>query len=234
MIRRQKSMRFLGGFYAFPGGKVDPEDGAPDILARCRGISEAEAGRLLPSEDGVPALAFWVAAARELLEETGVLPACDATGRAVAAVDRDGAARIDALREAHMTKREPLSALLAAHDWYLDVAPFRYLSHFITPPSSPIRFTARFFLAPVPAGQSPRHFREEASESFWVEPAEGFRRHRSGEWAMAEPADCGLGYLAQFDSIAAIWAAHEDRRHKFHGIFDRVEAAGVDVQRHAS
>ena len=46
MIRRQKSMRFLGGFYAFPGGKVDPEDGAPDILARCRGISEAEAGRL--------------------------------------------------------------------------------------------------------------------------------------------------------------------------------------------
>ncbi|HUO62852.1 MAG TPA: hypothetical protein VMT97_04065 [Terriglobales bacterium] len=230
MIRRQKSMRFLGGFYAFPGGKVDPEDGAPDILARCRGLSEAEAGRLLPSEDGVPALAFWVAAARELLEETGVLPACDAAGRAVAAVDREGAARIDALREAHMAKRESLSALLAAHDWYLDVAPFRYLSHFITPPSSPIRFTARFFLAPVPAGQSPRHFREESSESFWVEPAEGFRRHRSGEWAMAEPADCGLGYLAQFDSIAAIWAAHEDRRHKFHGIFDRVEAAGVDVR----
>jgi 8-oxo-dGTP pyrophosphatase MutT (NUDIX family) len=234
MIRRQKSMRFLGGFYAFPGGKVDPEDGAPDILTRCRGITEAEAARLVPSEDGVPALAFWVAAARELLEETGVLPACDDAGRAVAAADRDGAARIESLREAHMAQREPLSALLAAHDWYLDVGPFRYLSHFITPPSSPIRFTARFFLAPVPAGQSPRHFREEASESFWVEPAEGFRRHRSGEWAMAEPADCGLGYLAQFDSFGAIWAAHEDRRHKFHGIFDRVEAAGVDVRRHGS
>jgi 8-oxo-dGTP pyrophosphatase MutT (NUDIX family) len=223
MIRRQKSMRFLGGFYAFPGGKVDPEDGAPDILARCRGITSAEAGRLIPSEDGVPALAFWVAAARELLEETGVLPVCDATGRAVASVDPGGAALIEALREAHMAKRAPLSALLAAEGWYLDLAPFRYLSHFITPPSSPIRFTARFFLAPVPAGQSPRHFREEASESFWVEAAEGFRRHRSGEWAMAEPADCGLGYLAQFDSVGAIWAAHEDRHHKFHGILDRVK-----------
>jgi hypothetical protein len=44
MIRRQKSMRFLGGFYVFPGGKVDPEDGARDILDRCRGITEAEAG----------------------------------------------------------------------------------------------------------------------------------------------------------------------------------------------
>ena len=230
MIRRQQSMRFLGGYYAFPGGKVDPEDGASDIFDRCRGITEAEAGRLLPSENGVPALAYWVAAARELLEETGVLSACDATGRPIAAGHPDDAARIDALREAHMAQREPLSGLLAAHDWYLDVGPFRYLSHFITPPSSPIRFTARFFLAPVPMGQSPRHFREEASESFWVAPGEGFRRHRSGEWAMAEPADSGLGYLAQFDSIGAIWAAHEDRQHKFHGIFHRAAMAGVDVR----
>jgi len=230
MIRRQLSMRFLGGYYAFPGGKVDAEDGASDIFDRCRGITEAEAGRLLPSENGVPALAYWVAAARELLEETGVLSACDATGRPIAAGHPDDAARIDALREAHMAQREPLSGLLAAHDWYLDVGPFRYLSHFITPPSSPIRFTARFFLAPVPMGQSPRHFREEASESFWVAPGEGFRRHRSGEWAMAEPADSGLGYLAQFDSIGAIWAAHEDRQHKFHGIFHRAAMAGVDVR----
>jgi CheY-like chemotaxis protein/8-oxo-dGTP pyrophosphatase MutT (NUDIX family) len=98
MIRRQQSMRFLGGYYAFPGGKVDLEDGASDILDRCRGITEAEAGRLLPSENGVPALAYWVAAARELLEETGVLPACDATGRPIATEHPDDAARIDALR----------------------------------------------------------------------------------------------------------------------------------------
>ena len=218
MIRRQKSMRFLGGFYAFPGGKVDPEDGAPDILARCRGLTEVEAGRLVPSEHGMPALAFWVAAVRELLEETGVLAARDGTGRAVASAGPADAARIEAFRAAHMAKRAPLAALLASEGWYLDLGPFRYLSHFITPPSSPIRFSARFFLAPVPTGQSPRLFHEEASESFWVAPAEGFRRHRSGEWAMAEPADSGLGYLAQFETLADVWRAHEDGRHKFHGI----------------
>jgi len=218
MIRRQKSMRFLGGFYAFPGGKVDPEDGAPDILARCRGLTEVEAGRLVPSEPGMPALAFWVAAVRELLEETGVLAACDGTGRAVPSAGPTDAARIEAFRAAHMAKRAPLAALLASEGWYLDLGPFRYLSHFITPPSSPIRFSARFFLAPVPMGQSPRLFHEEASESFWVAPAEGFRRHRSGEWAMAEPADSGLGYLAQFETLAEVWRAHEDGRHKFHGI----------------
>jgi hypothetical protein len=82
-------------------------------------------------------------------------------------------------------------------------------------------------------GQSPRLFREEASESFWIDPAEGFRRHRSGEWAMAEPADCGLGYIAQFDTLAEVWRAHEDGRHKFHGILDRVQAAGVEIRRGA-
>jgi 8-oxo-dGTP pyrophosphatase MutT (NUDIX family) len=218
MIRRQKSMRFLGGFYAFPGGKVDPEDGAPEILSRCRGMTATEAEQLVPSEDDVPALAFWVAAARELLEETGVLAACDGTGRTVASVGPGGVARIEALRAAHMAKRAPFAALLASEGWYLDLGPFRYLSHFITPPSSPIRFSARFFLAPVPSGQSPRLFHEEASESFWVAPAEGFRRHRSGEWAMAEPADSGLGYLAQFETLADVWRAHEDGRHKLHGI----------------
>jgi len=229
MIRRQKSMRFLGGFYAFPGGKVDPEDGAPEVLGRCRGITEAQAERLVPPGDGLPSLAFWVAAARELLEETGVLPACDGTGRAVASAEPAAAERIEALRAAHMAKRAPFGALLEAEGWYLDLAPFRYLSHFITPPASPIRFTARFFLAPVPAGQNPRLFHEEASESFWVDPGEGFRRHQSGEWAMAEPADCGLGYLAQFETLGEVWRAHEDGRHKFHGILDRVQAAGVDI-----
>lgn len=233
MIRRQKSMRFLGGFYAFPGGKVDPEDGEPQILARCRGITAAQAERLVPSEDGLPALAFWVAAARELLEETGVLPGCDSAGRSVASVDATAAARIEAFRAAHMAKRAPLAALLETEGWYFDLEPFRYLSHFITPPSSPIRFTARFFLAPVPVGQSPRLFREEASESFWIDPAEGFRRHRSGEWAMAEPADCGLGYLAQFDGLDSVWAAHADGRQKFHGILDRVQATGVEIRRGA-
>jgi ribonuclease/clavin/mitogillin len=224
MIRRQKSMRLLGGFYAFPGGKVDSEDGASEVLDRCRGITGAQAERLVPPEDGLPALAFWVAAARELLEETGVLPACDGTGGAIAAAEPAVAARIEAFRAAHM-KRAPLAALLAAEGWYLDLGPFRYLSHFITPPSSPIRFTARFFLAPVPASQTPRLFHEEASESFWVDPAEGFRRHQSGEWAMAEPADCGLRYLAQFEALAEVWRFHEDGRHKFHGILDRVQTA---------
>ena len=50
---------------------------------------------------------------------------------------------------------------------------------------------------------------------------------------MAEPADCGLGYIAQFGTLAEVWRAHEDGRHKFHGILDRVQAAGVEIRQGA-
>jgi 8-oxo-dGTP pyrophosphatase MutT (NUDIX family) len=231
MIRRQKSMRFLGGFYAFPGGKVEAADGSDEALARCRGVSASAACAAFPAAGGIPPLAFWVTAARELLEETGLLAGCDADGRPVDLRDEAVRARLERLRLAVVAEEAPFPALLAREGWYLDLAGFRYLSHFITPPSNPIRFTARFFLAPVPAGQAPRLLGGEASESFWIDPAEGHRRFLAGQMPMAEPADCGLGYIAGFDTLEAVWAAHTDGRHKFHGILDRIEAAGFTIPR---
>jgi endoribonuclease LACTB2 len=230
MIRRQKSMRFLGGYYAFPGGKIDPDDTTPEIFARCLGLGPTEAERVVPSVDGVPALSFWVGAARELLEETGVLVARDAT-RPIDVGDRAVAERVSTMRRALVDGEAPLHALLAQEDWSLDLAQFYYLSHFITPPSSPIRFSARFFLAAVPPRQEARLFEEEASEGFWITPAEGFRRFLQDEMPMAEPAYSGLAYLSEFDSVGALWDAHADGRHKFHGINDRLDALGLRVPR---
>ena len=230
MIRRQKSMRFLGGYYAFPGGRVDPEDATPDIFTRCRGPLPADAERVFGPADGLPALSFWVAAARELLEETGVLLARDARGP-IDAQDPAVQERVAAMRRALMSSEATLAALLDREGWSLDLADLRYLSHFITPPSSPIRFSARFFLAAVPEGQAVHLFEEEASEGLWIEPAEGFRRFQQGDMPMAEPAYSGLAYLGEFDSLAALWAAHTDGRHKFHGINDRLDALGLRVPR---
>ena len=234
MIRRQKSMQFLGGYYAFPGGKVEREDAGPAMFDRCRGLDPAAAERSLPSLDGIPALTFWVSAARELLEETGVLVARDEAGRAIDGRDGAIARRVEAMRQSLVADQASLSGLLTREGWFLDLGSFRYLSHFITPPSSPIRFTARFFLAPVPAGQEVRLIEDEASEGFWIEPAEGYRRYHRGEMPMAEPAYSGLAYLSEFDSLNALWTAHADGRHKFHGINDRLDALGLRVPRRPS
>ena len=231
MIRRQQSMRFLGGFYAFPGGKVEPADAAEAAFGRCRGISAAAALEAFPPSDGFPPLAFWVTAARELVEETGIVAGCDGDGRPLDAADPDVRARVERLRHALVAEEAPFHTLLEREGWHLDLAQFRYLSHFITPPTSPIRFTARFFLAPLPAGQEPRLLGGEASEGFWIDPAEGHRRFLAGEMQMAEPADCGLRYLTGFDDLDAVWAAHTDRRHKFHGITDRLAEAGHPIPR---
>src|SRR5262249_44292722 len=188
MIRRQKSMRFLGGYYAFPGGKLDPGDASPELIARCRGLEAAAAERAIPPADEWPSITFWISAARELLEETGVLVAEDRKGNPIDLRDPAVADRVESLRCALVSESEPFHALLAREGWQLDLAPFRYLSHFITPPSSPIRFSARFFLAPVPVGQEVRLIEDEASEGLWIAPAEGFARFDRGEMPMAEPA----------------------------------------------
>jgi 8-oxo-dGTP pyrophosphatase MutT (NUDIX family) len=225
MIRRQKGMKFLGGYYAFPGGKVDLVDGATETLGRCYGLNPGDAEQILESmgEQSIPALAYWVTAVRELLEESGLLVACDGQGRPIDAGNPQIARVVDDARVALLAGELPFAALLGRRDWFADLRAFRYLSHFITPTTSPIRFSARFFLCPVPAGQQPRLFTEETSEGFWIMPGEGYRRFRAGEMAMAEPAEYGLGYLAQFESAQALWTAHDDRRHKFHGIIDRID-----------
>src|SRR5438093_10979137 len=138
MIRRQRSMKFLGGFYAFPGGKVDPADGAPAALARCRGLDTVEAETILLGSRDTPALAFWVAAVRELVEESGILLACDAAGRPLDAREPAVAARIERCRKALMAGEAPFAELLALAGGACAPAGLRYPSHFHTARSIPL------------------------------------------------------------------------------------------------
>jgi 8-oxo-dGTP pyrophosphatase MutT (NUDIX family) len=226
MIRRARDMRFLAGFYAFPGGKVDLADRSHDALAQSRGLSpEAAAAAIGDPADHVPALAYWLAAVREVFEETGMLLARDDADRPVTTAASDIALRLESHRRALVDGERSFTALLSAEGWLADLAPLRYLCHFVTPPASPIRFSARFFLCPVPPGQGPRLIAEEASEGFWVDPAEAYRRFRAREWPMAEPAEYGTQYLAQFESCEAVWRHHTDGRPKFDGIIDRLDTA---------
>src|SRR5437867_11388216 len=158
MIRRQRSMKFLGGFYAFPAGKDDPAAGSPAALARCRGLDTVEAETILLGSRDVPALAFWVAAVRELLEESGILLACDATGRPLDAREPAVAARIERCRKARIAGEAPFARLLAPAGWDADLSCLPYLSPFITPPATPTRFTTRVSPCRVPARHEPRLF----------------------------------------------------------------------------
>ena len=81
LTRRPQEMRFLGGYYVFPGGTVHRDDYSPLVLARCRGLSGEDARTILGSQhEPEEALGHWVAVVRELFEEVGVLLCVDGAG----------------------------------------------------------------------------------------------------------------------------------------------------------
>ena len=73
MTRRPQEMQFLAGFLVFPGGAVENEDWSERMLARCRGLTRLAADRILGGDIAPEiSLGHWVAAVRELFEETDI------------------------------------------------------------------------------------------------------------------------------------------------------------------
>src|SRR5687767_1382861 len=81
LVRRHDAIAFMGGAHVFPGGRVDDGDRGPDARSWCDGVETAVSR--MPSRPQNESVAFHVAAARELFEESGVLLARDSTGRPV-------------------------------------------------------------------------------------------------------------------------------------------------------
>ena len=69
-LRRRAGSNFVGGMTVFPGGGLDEDDADPGYAPRILGRDAADADARLGVEG---ALAYWVAVARETLEEVGVL-----------------------------------------------------------------------------------------------------------------------------------------------------------------
>ena len=72
LTQRPSTMAFGADLHVFPGGKVDPEDGAPEAAARSVRSAEDAAALLGGNEAPGAALALHAAALRELSEEVGV------------------------------------------------------------------------------------------------------------------------------------------------------------------
>ena len=202
LIRRARDMRFLGGYYAFPGGKVDLADRSGEALGRTHGLTPEAAARAIgDAADEVPAAGLLGRGRARGLRGERRAARPGRRGAARPGRGARGAARLEAHRRALVRGERSFPAILATEGWAADLGPLAYLSHFVTPPASPIRFSARFFLCPVPAGQAPRAHRRGGIGGLWVRPVRPTGASAPGEWKMAEPAEYGTQYLAQFESV---------------------------------
>ena len=194
MQQRSHDAQFVGGAWVFPGGKLDAHDSDPHWLHHCD-IGAERANRLLGTDSG--ALAYWVAALRESVEEAGLLLARQqgepvnltlaATAQHFLHQQRDGF--LDFCREHNLT---------------LCAGELRYLSRWVTPPGLPRRYDARFFLAATPAGQQPQQDDHEAINTCWVTPEQALERYRRKEWMLVLPTLVTLRQLSGYESVAAI------------------------------
>lgn len=185
VIERAKGMGFAGGAIAFPGGKVDPTDQPEGAMFR--GFAA-----LAPAD-----AAARITAARESFEETGILlsqgPAPDPAERA----------RLRPLSDSHAIA---FPDLLARIGHVLDAVALKPFARWLPPEGLHKRFDTRFFLAAMPADEAHAADGTEAVHARWARPAELLAEADAGAISLLFPTRCNLARLAQFDTVAALFA----------------------------
>ncbi len=184
LLQRNAALEFAPSATVFPGGAVDPHDGAEAWLDHLASPSSQRAAELLGTDPGV-GLAYWIAAARECFEEAGVL--------------LGGPIGFD--------RTEPLLEICRRNSLRLDLSVMRYIGRFVTPAGSPRRYDTRFFLAAVDSRVEARADFGEAVAGSWSVPADALRDDDAGVIELIVPTRLTLEMLTGFNSTAAVLAA---------------------------
>jgi 8-oxo-dGTP pyrophosphatase MutT (NUDIX family) len=208
MTRRHSEMQFLGGFLVFPGGGVEEEDCSEKMLSLCRGMTRSEAQKILGADIGPElCLGHWVAAVRELFEETGIHFFIHENGMPPDVSQKDIAERLSEKRRGLSNGKFLLTHLLESEKLFCDLGRLAYLFHRITPEKYSVRFDTRFYLAALPANQTPLTSSEEVSESLWIAPEAAVEAASSGKFPMMPPTLIALRTLAEHGSWQNLCAA---------------------------
>ena len=198
LTRRPPEMRFLGGFYVFPGGTVHSSDYSPNVLERCRGLSGEEAQTLLNSEAGSEvAVGYWTAGIREVFEEVGVLLCVDESGAQVDLHDKARGEQVEARRKSVVRGELDFGGLLEAEELFCDLSRIKYFFHRVTPEIYSMRFDTRFFLAELPGHQTALVSAEEVTHSVWMKPADALLAEHRHSFPILPPTTTVLENLSQ-------------------------------------
>ncbi|MBM3396742.1 MAG: hypothetical protein FJY37_19350 [Betaproteobacteria bacterium] len=205
LTRRPESMRFLGGFYVFPGGTVHRDDHSERTLARCCELSGEAASRILGGQhDAQVALGHWVAVVRELFEEVGILLCVTESGAAVELRDGSAKTRIEQKRQAIVKKQLEFGDFLESEKFLCDLSQVAYFDHWVTPAIYSMRFDTRFYAAILPPGQMPLKCSEEVTHSLWIKPGEALARMNRSDFPILPPTTTVLSEFARIPSWAEL------------------------------
>ncbi len=205
MTRRSAGMNILGGVYVFPGGCIRKEDYSKAALRRCFGLSPQAAQKSLGMGLNPDfSLGHWMAAIRELFEETGILLCVTEEGKPLDMNDPGRRAKIAEKHAALTGGLIDFQAFLESESLLCDARRLAYFAHWLTPEEVPARFDTRFFLAQMPCGQSPLSSSREVTHSLWITPERALELFAEGRLPMIFPTLASLRMLADYDSVEAL------------------------------
>lgn len=208
LLRRNRATGFVPGAWVFPGGGVDAADGEDALAGRWDGLTREGAAARLGLGPGAepPAIAYYGAAVREAVEETGLWPGVVEGGGA-------GPSRtaIRRARESLLGGGAPLAEVLAELNARLDGAAVEYIAHWVTPSVAPRRYDTRFFAARVAPGATAVHDEREMTGAAWLTPRAALDRHRRGGLPMIFPTIRTLEDLRDFATVEELLAHYRGR-----------------------
>lgn len=180
-VKRNRRLAFMGGHYAFPGGRV----------------SESDTGRCVKNVSDPGLARYLTAAVREVFEETGIVLAkgfCRCYGQD------------DPVRRGVVEVPERFEPFLESAGCHIDMADFAPAGRWITPSFSPMRFDTRYFLyrCPAPLSASPMGEEEEITEVDWLTPQQALERRGMGTMTLSTPPVFVLQRLATFSLSEAL------------------------------
>jgi 8-oxo-dGTP pyrophosphatase MutT (NUDIX family) len=209
LTRRPPQMRFMGGFYVFPGGTVLDSDYSAQVLDRCRGLSGDQARRILGDRHSPEvALGHWVAVVRELYEEVGILLCESESGGPVDLRIEKTQARLESKRQAIVREELSFGDFLQAEELHCELSRLIYFFHRVTPDFYPMRFDTRFYLARLPQHQVALQSSEEVTETLWISPDEALARGYRDDFPILPPTTTVLADLAQLGTWKRLLSAY--------------------------
>jgi glyoxylase-like metal-dependent hydrolase (beta-lactamase superfamily II)/8-oxo-dGTP pyrophosphatase MutT (NUDIX family) len=198
LTHRPSTMAFAPDMHVFPGGRVDAADGDPRLIARSLIGPDQAAGALGDDIDPNSAVAAFIAAIREVFEETGILLA-----------SRPGGGAVDQ-RTLAVARAELLHVpgaflpMIEALDLQLRTDLLVPLSRWVTPPSLGRRFDARFFAAALPTDAEVSLLGDEVVAHAWHTPRAALDEMAAGRIGMWVPTSATLQQLEYASSIDQI------------------------------
>ncbi len=201
LVERSPSLKFFGGYFAFPGGTLDAEDG----------------GLKVKNSSKIPAdsLPYIIAAVREVFEETGVLLS---HGKVVIPKER-----LQKYRTQLLANEIRLSEILTREDQIIDAVDFNFICNILTPEFSPVRYDTQFYWAKIPDGQSPEIWPGELVNGIFYSAEKALSLWEAGDMLIVPPVTFMLKELRERSIISASPYINEYaeayRRGKIHQVY---------------